>query len=181
MTISFKADENDMVLFQLYKASKSQHIAAKRKKARRTMSISFLILGPLLFLNGHGYAAIILIAVAIGWYFIYPVWEAGYYQRHYESFIAERCRTVKYSGTEMQFNSEYIITKEEGTEGRIFTSELESITEITKAVYILFKNGNSFILPKNKIDNINELIHWLKQLAAVLNRPYNSELDWVWR
>jgi hypothetical protein len=182
MTIRFKADENDMLLYQLYTASKSQRISKKRRKSRRSVPLTYAVLAVIMaFLTGKFIFPVLLIVVAVGWYFIYPKWETGHYRRHYQGFIAERCRTIKYSGTEMQFDSEYIITKEEGTDGRILTSELESITEISQAVYLLFRNGSSLILPKNKIANVGELIPWLKQQAQSLKIAYTSEPGWEWK
>jgi hypothetical protein len=181
MTVTYKADANDMLLYQLYVASKSKRITDKRRKARYNIAISFLVLGPLLLLNGHVYFGVLIIAAAIGWYFIYPVWEAGYYRRHYEGFIAETWGGKDYTGTEVQLNSDSILTKEDGTESHIATSGLEAVTETGQAVYVRLKTGISIIFPKNKIDRINELIALLQQLCTQLHIPYTTELDWVWK
>ncbi|MCC4921527.1 hypothetical protein [Flavobacterium chungbukense] len=68
-----------------------------------------------------------------------------------------------------------------GSEIKIATSEIEEINEISSSIFIKLNIGNSLILPKDKIQDIDGIILFLKQLANSLNVKYNSENDWKWK
>ncbi len=60
-------------------------------------------------------------------------------------------------------------------------TELEEIIEIKEVVSLNLKSGQHIVLSKTKIEDINTIIIWLKQLATSLKIEYIEELDWHWK
>ncbi len=74
-----------------------------------------------------------------------------------------------------------IVAKDEASESKIANTELASIVEIPSAIYLKLKTAQSFILPKDKIEDILDLTVRLKQLAEHLNIDYIIDDTWKWK
>jgi hypothetical protein len=61
------------------------------------------------------------------------------------------------------------------------TTETDEIIEISTLILIRLKSGQSLIIPKLKIDNIEDVRAFLKSLADSLNINYLIEDDWKWK
>ncbi len=81
----------------------------------------------------------------------------------------------------MEIREEYILAKDDGNEGKIMTSEIVEIDEIPSTIFIRLKGGQSFILPKKKIVNIEAVKRTLKELAVRLNIEYDDDEHWEWK
>jgi hypothetical protein len=170
-----------MLLYQLFKASKSERIKRKRRKSRLVNPVLFLVLAlPALPLGNYIFAALMAIG-AVLWYFFYPVYEAGHYRRHYQAFVKE-IFGVKLAGENLlRFDDDFIYVTETGAEMKLANTQLEVLHETGDAVYAILKTGGVLILPKSKIANTAELIPWLKHLAQDLKIVYTQEPGWEWK
>ncbi len=167
-------------MYQLYKASKSERIRIKRRNSRLVNPVLFLVLALLALSFSHYiFAALMLIAVPL-WYFLYPVYEAGYYLRHYQAFIKENFGKKQEEECLVQFDNDVIHIADAGTTMKLATSQLDAVHETGHAVYVFLKSGGGLILPKNKIAEMDNLTAWLRQLAAHLQIPYTTEPGWKW-
>ena len=181
MIIEYKIDKNDYLTHQLYIASKSERIKKKRMKNKVVVPLIYAIFGLLLLWIDKLGMAIIFFAVGILWYFIYPIWEKRHYIKHYEGFIKENYRDTVDRTASLEFSNEYIIAKDSGSESKVLTKELKKIDEISTAIFVRLKTGQAFVLPKDKIKNIDLLIMKLKELAKFLDIEYNLEDNWKWK
>jgi hypothetical protein len=81
----------------------------------------------------------------------------------------------------LEFNNEYILAKDHGSESKILTTELEEICEIPSTIFVRLKGGQSIILPKDKIANFDNLKVRLKELANYLKIKYDTYEKWEWK
>ncbi|MDR6562862.1 MULTISPECIES: YcxB family protein [unclassified Arcicella] len=181
MTIDYKIDEKDFLIHQLYLASKSDRIRKKRQRNKVIVPTIYLILGLLLFLGDKFLLAIIFVILGVLWYFIYPIWEKRHYINHYTSFIKENLSDRLDRITTLEFNNDYILAKQNGSESKILTIELEEICEIPTIILVRLKSGLFYILPKDKISNIDNLTVRLKELADYLRIKYSIDEKWEWK
>jgi len=63
----------------------------------------------------------------------------------------------------------------------VLTTEIEQIHEIPTTIFVRLKSGQSFILPKDKIEHVHMLIVRLKELADYLKIKYEDDDTWEWK
>ena len=181
MTIDFSIDEKDFLTNQLYMASKSDRIRKKRKRNRIILPLIYVAFGILFLFTDKLPLTIIFLIIGLLWYIVYPIYEKRYYIKHYQGFIKDNYKERIGKTSSLEINDDFIIGKDSGSESKILTKELEEINEIPTTIFVKLKTGQSLILPKNKIKNIDLLIIRLKQLASSLNIPYNLDEKWEWK
>ena len=181
MTIDFSIDEKDFLTNQLYMASKSDRIRKKRKRNRIILPLIYVAFGILFLFTDKLPLTIIFLIIGLLWYIVYPIYEKRHYIKHYQGFIKDNYKERIGKTSSLEINDDFIIGKDSGSESKILTKELEEINEIPTTIFVKLKTGQSLILPKNKIKNIDLLIIRLKQLASSLNIPYNLDEKWEWK
>ncbi len=165
MTIDYKIDENDFLTHQLFVASKSDRIKKKRQRSKLIVALIYVVFGLLFLLQDKISLAIIFFIIGILWFFIYPIWERRHYINHYKRFIRENYKDRLGRTATLEFNNEYILAQDNGSESKILTIELEEICEIPTTILVRLKGGQSFILPKDKITDFDKVKARLKELA----------------
>jgi len=178
MTIEYKIDESDFLTHQLFAASKSDRIKRKRQRFKVIPSLIFIAFGLLFFFKDK---SVTFLIVGLLWFFIYPFWESWIYIKHYKGYIKEVYKGRFGRSLTLVFSNEFIIAKDNGSESKVLTKELEEIYEIPSAVFVGLKGGVTFILPKDKIANIDNTKARLKELADYLKIKYIVDEKWVWK
>ena len=181
MTVKFIIDESDYLTHLLYVASVSDTVKKKRQRSRVIIPILYIAMGIFLFSLDQLSAPIIFIVLGVLWYFLFPLWERKRYHNHYKASIKESYKDRLGKLVSFEFQDEYIIAQDEGTESKVLTTELKEIVEIPTTLFVRLKGGQSFILPKEKIENINGLKTRLKALGNHLNIPFIVKDDWSWK
>jgi ABC-type multidrug transport system fused ATPase/permease subunit len=181
MTIDYKIDENDFLTYQLYVASKSDRIKKKRLRSKVILALIYFAFGLLFLFEDNFSMTIIFFILGIFLFFIYPLWERRHYIKHYQGFIKENYKErLGRTGT-LEFNNDFILAKDNGSESKVLTIELEEIIEIPTTILVRLKGGQSFILPKDKIANIDNVKTKLKELATYLKIKYDIDEKWEWK
>lgn len=181
MIIDFKIEEKDFLIYQLYAASKSERIKKTRRRSKIVAPLIYVIVGFMFFFPARYSTAIILFIIGLLWFFIYPLWEKGHYVRHYRHFIKENYKDRFGRTATLEFNNDFILERDNGSESRILTTEVEEINEISTMIFIKLKGGQSVILPKDKIADIDQLTTRLKELSIHLRIKYNIDEQWKWK
>jgi len=181
MTFELKIDENDYLTYQLFVASKSATIQRKRKRNKIIVPIFYLVLGASGFYQKNHLMGILFCVLAVLWFFIYPLWERNNYIKHYKNFIQENYKNAFGKSAFLDISDQTIIIKDELSEAKVSTSEIQEIYEIPTTIFIRMKAGKTLILPKEKIATIQELKTELISLADVLKISYVSDENWVWK
>lgn len=181
MIIEYKIDENDMLAYHLFVASKSERIKKKRLRNKVILAVVYVAIG-LLFLYQHKVSvALIFIIVGLMWVFIYPIRERRLYVKHYKDFIKENFKDSPIRTGTLELDDDYILAKENGSESKILTVELEEICEIPTTIFVRLKGGKSFVLPKDKISEVDKVRARLEELAIHLKINYSLDENWKWR
>jgi hypothetical protein len=181
MTIEYFIDENDFLTYHMYAASKSERIQKKRYRNKILVPVVYVLLGLFSYYRSKNIEAIVFIMVAILWFFLYPLWEKRRYVKHYKDYFNENTKEGGDSRASMELDNDFIITKEQGIESKVATTEIVEIIEINTSLFIKLTTGQSFILPKNKIKNIDVLVLKLKELATYLKVKYTIDDKWAWK
>lgn len=181
MTIDYKIDENDFLTHQLYVASKSDRIKKKRQRSKILVPLIYIGIG-LLFLFQDKYSmTIIFFIIGLLWFLIYPLWEKRHYIKHYQGFIKENYKDRLGRIATLEFNNDFILAKDNGSESKVLTTEIEEINEIPSTIFVRLKGGQSFILPKDKINDFDKVKERLKELADYLKIKYDTNEKWKWK
>lgn len=181
MTVDYRIDENDFLTHQLFVASKSERIKRKRQRSKIMVPLIYIALGLLFLIQDKVTLTILFFIIGLLWYFVYPIWERRYYIKHYKGFIKENYKDRLGRTATLEFKNEYILAKDNGSESKVFTTELEEIYEIPTAIFVRLKGGQSLILPKDKITNFDKVKSRLKELADYLKINYNTDEKWEWK
>ncbi len=181
MTIDYKIDENDFLTHQLFVASKSDRIKKKRKRTKVILPLIYFAFGLLFLYEDKFSLTITFFIIGLLWFFIYPLWERQHYINHYKGFIKENYKDRLGKSATLQLNDDFIIARDNGSESKVLTKELEEINEIPLTIFVRLKGGQSFILPKDKIANIDNVKTRLKELATFLKINYDLDEQWKWK
>jgi len=181
MTFELKIDENDYLTYQLFVASKSESVKKKRSRNKIIVPIVYIVLAVYGFYQNNLLMGISFCGFAILWFFIYPLWERNNYIRHYKNFIKENYKDSFGKSAFLEISNEHIFVKDEFSEAKVSTSEIQEIYEIPTTIFIRMKAGKTFILPKDKIAEIKSLKSVLTELATFLKINYVSDENWKWK
>jgi hypothetical protein len=125
--------------------------------------------------------SIIFFIIGILWFFIYPIWERRHYIKHYKGFIKENYKDRFNRIATLEFNNDFILAKDNGSESKILTTEIDVINEIPSTIFVRLKGGQSFILSKDKIADIANVTSRLKELTEYLKIKYDIDEKWEWK
>jgi hypothetical protein len=181
MKISFTLDKNDFLTFQLYTSSKSKRIKKKRKLNKFIIPLNYFGLGMILYYIDSMVMAIIFFLIAILWFLLYPLYERKRYIKRYVKKIEENYRNKFGMVETLEFEDDLINSKDCLGEGKIFLSEAEELNEIRDYYFLKFSSGFSLTIPKKKMDNIEEMDKFMKDLVNRLNIKHNIDLNWKWK
>jgi len=181
MTIDYKINENDFLTHQLFLASKSDRIRKKRQRNKIVLPLIYIAFGLLFLFQDKVSLTIIFFIIGLLWFLIYPLWERRHYIKHYKGFIKENYNDRLGRIATLEFSNDYILAKDNGSESKVLTTELEEICEIPTTIFVRLKGGQSFILPKDKISEFDNLKARLKELANHLKIKYDTDEKWEWK
>ncbi len=181
MVVEFKITENDFLIHQLYLASISDRIRKKRQRNRIIVPLIYSVVGIIAFSLSNSTTTIICFIIATLWFLFYPMREKRRYSKHYESFIKDSYKERIGRLAVIEFSNDFIVTKDEGSESKILTKEFEAMVELPTIILLKLKGGQSIILPKERIKNIDALIVRLNELADYLKIEYIMNDKWEWK
>ena len=181
MQIEFIIEDSDFLTFQLHTASESPLVRRKRLRNKILIPVIYTIFGLLFIYYQQYYITITFVVLSVMWFIFYPLYEKQRYIKYFRNFIQENYQQRFDRLSHLNIDPDFITAHDNANESKVMTSEIERIIEIPDAIYIKLKTGPSYILPKRKISNIEEVILGLKSLAQTLNIEYRSNLTWYWK
>ena len=182
MVIKYSLEENDYILHQLYHSSKSSVAIKQRRNSYIFVSSIGVFFGLLSYFKDNNIqATIVFIGFTIVCVLGYPILEKVRYKSHFKKHVKENYKNTFGKPVEIEFSEGFIRTTESESESKISTNEISEINEIEKIIMIKLGSGQTLIIPKDKIIEIENLISRLKELASDLNIKYNFEPGWQWK
>lgn len=172
--------EDDFLLYQLYASSKSTQVKKARMRSRIVITLSFLILALLFFESQNPLLGYYFIAVGILALLFYPFYQRWKYKKHYLKHIRENYKNRFNVESEMKLNGEFILTSDNSSEGKIKTSEIERIDEMSSHYFIKIKSRQSLIIPKEQVSH-DSFINDISSIVEEHKIKWNKELEWKWK
>jgi len=176
MTITYKIEQDDLLEFQLYVASKSPVLHKKRKNNKTLLiGLSAVFAGYFYsskdLIMGSYFLVVILLLI-----FLYNKYFAWRQKRNYNRFIKVNYADRFGMQEHLEVYATKIHVKDNFGEGDVKASELKSIVEINSHFFINLKSGSSVIVPKAQVVS-SELKFTLKSLKV----PFEEEMNWNWK
>lgn len=178
MKLSYQLTLEDYLEHQLYVSSKSPAVQKKRRNSRIIMAVVYAILGLLMLRFADDYILVgLFFAIAVGWFFAYPLYSRNRYRRHYEKHIHDNYQNRINVPVEMEIDAEFILAKDKSGESKVKNSEVKALVSLPRIFLIQLKNDTSFILPKGYVSDGKKLENTFKNLGVQVK----DETAWEWK
>jgi len=179
MKLEYEIKEQDFLEFQLFTASQSKKIYRKKLKGWIFTTLFFVILSAYFYFDYNNILAICYGICAIIFGLFYPKYFAWRYRKHYKSYIKENY-SYRFGKKEyIEINNQFIFHRDKTGEGTINMSEIEKIDETEKHFFVRVKAGVSLIIPKNEIQNSDEVRAKFESLgfSVIKNHNFNKKAE----
>lgn len=175
MEIEYSLSRADYIDFQLFAATKSETIKKNKRKIRNRVPIVYLILGTVTLTLEDKLLSIVFYLIGVLWYLFYPKLTKSRYARHYIKYVDENFKNRFDTLIKAKISDDFKLIETVDFEGesKFKTSEIERIFEIKRFIYVKMKSGSHFIIPKYKIENIDQL----KQELKIVSETNNIEIE----
>jgi hypothetical protein len=178
MKINYKLINSDFIAYQLYTSSKSESYQKRRRNNRFIGPIVMILYGLYTIKKDENYIGIIISGIlAILWFLFYPLYSKSRYERHFKKHVEENYRNRINKTVEIDFEENFINTKDFTSESKINGTELKELIETQNHFFIKLTTDLSLIVPKHSIENKAEFKKCLTELGA----EYVDELNWKWK
>ncbi|MCL9806543.1 YcxB family protein [Flavobacterium amniphilum] len=181
MVLEYSLDENDYLTHQLYTASKSKRTKKQRRKSWIIVSSLFFILGLLFLKEENNFLSYYFFGFGIITLIFYPFYLRNHYKKHYQKFITDTYKSRFGEIAKVNFHEEYLQTSDSNSESKINYTALEEINEIGDYIFLKLTSGGSLIIPKAKVDTIEEVKEEIKKISRKYGLAENIELNWKWK
>lgn len=189
MILKYSIGADDFLNFQLFTASESPIVKRRRLKSKLAFAILYIAFGLFFVVDARWIYASTFFALAILWFFFYPLREKRMYERNYKKFILDNYRNRFDKEATMEITNEYIQTKDGVNKGKASLNEVDEFIEMPTAIYIRLKSAQTFMLPYDRIEfvensevkSVDEMILKLKAISAANGVKYSNNLAWKWR
>ncbi|MHB1000676.1 MAG: YcxB family protein [Armatimonadota bacterium] len=149
--LEYNLTEKDLVEFNIYHSLHSELHLKERRKLRLMVPVIYIILAGILILIGNRLAASVFGVIAIGWYFISPMWINSKYRKHFERHIKDVIGDSISDPITIEVKPDGIFSTSHAGEARYKLSSVEKIAEDDGYTYVYVGKGMAFILPHDRI------------------------------
>lgn len=181
MKIQYTISEADYLTHQLYIASKSAIIKQRRQRAKFLYPFLYAAIGSFFLFQQKTALGISFMVLAVLWFLVYPIWERGYYLRHYKSFVKENMKSILDRNYTIEFLQNHFLSASDSSESKVNYSEIEGFAEVPTTFLIQIKGGKAIVFGKDQLSNPTELRSMFKGLSSRLKVPFFEDLDWQWK
>lgn len=179
--ISFQVGADDYLNYQLYIASQSPQIGARRKKARIFVTLLYVAVAIVLSLYGMYEIAAVVGVFAVLWFLFYPLQERRRYVKHFEKHIRENFRDRLDQKSELTITDRQLTLRDPKNVGKIQISELKEMVELPTLYMLRFNGGQSILLPKATLQCDENIDEKLQKLSDEKNIPLKRLPAWRWK
>ena len=178
MKIKYKLSKEDYLLYYLYTASKSKTVNRNRTRALYIPPVFYILFGSFLSIYDSSMTGVIIFGLtSILWIIFYPGYQRKKYKNYYLKFINEKYSKLIDIPNEIEFQNEYLLTRNKTGESKIKASELRQIIKLKDHFILELSDKNSFIIPKKSINNESEFLSSLKKY----DKEYIDQVQWEWK
>ena len=178
MNLQYQLDGSDFVQALIFY---SQQNAVLKKRRNRGWVVNTLAIFSLAFyfwtVKNHFLTIYFLIAGAIvgcGFPF-YARWRQ---KRFYTTYVANISKDLERQACKLQISDGYLEMSDNDSWSKLAVKKIQIIHEVTPYFFIRLKAGSTIIIPKDRIDNINNVRKDLIELGSNFNIPVVTDLKW---
>jgi len=121
------------------------------------------------------------LGIALSWYFLFPLYNRGRYVRHFSKYLDEHYKNKYEKLVNVYFSDDFIETSDFTGSSKIKIKEIAEVNEIRDYIFIKITTSETLIIPKNKIQNIDDLNERLMKIVSDLGINHNIDLNWKWK
>lgn len=180
MKLSFRLDTQDYLDYQLYTVSRSEKAMRKRLIGRLLFPIIYLLVGIIFIIDKNFTFVAFNLILAVLWYFFYPISERKRYENTFRRSI-ERNLTADAEVGSIEWGNNEIYASEKDQEARVAERDVVAIVALKNILLIQLQNKHNFILPKDKIDQLDEVVSFLQAKCTKLSIPFIDHSNWQWK
>ncbi|PTB94075.1 hypothetical protein C9994_12420 [Marivirga lumbricoides] len=182
MKYTFSLDESDLLTHQLFLVSTSKAAIWRRRRSWIIIVLTFIVCSGLFYIESNAFLRNYFVLLAFISLIFYPLYSRWKYKRHYLRHIREHFSGTTGKQATIEFQEEFIFESDEtNSESKINYSTIESLNELPNHFIIRLKTGQALVLPKNKIENIDQLHSDLLELTKRLGVELKNHKNWKWR
>jgi hypothetical protein len=185
-SISFSITLEEAVNNQLFIASESKRIRAKRRRMRFLYPSIWIAMAFLPFLaRGHWeIISTIFVAAGVLMMVFYPLYEKGMYRRHYQRHLMEHAKKdfdeENPTMITLALGETHLEVETKGIQSQVEYSTLTSLIETKDVYYLRLDPPKAFILPKRVFDS-PEGEAFFQGLQEKVELDQVDRTDWVWK
>ena len=177
MTISYKLDEIDLITLHLYIHSKSENVKRRIKRNKLLVVAIYLILGSKLIYDKHFLAGATFLFFALGFFLLYPKYAKYRIKKAVQRNIKEHASGLIGQEGSINFLQDHFLSQAAGSESKFDYKQITVIKEINTHILIQLKSAHHYIIPKDKINNLENLIKRLKEICQDFGLTYDLDLN----
>ncbi|UII26235.1 YcxB family protein [Fulvivirga maritima] len=178
----FTLEEDDYLTHQLYTASQSKS-AANRRKVRWFLMTGIMFLFSFFFYQkGNMWLTIYFAIIGVIVLILYPLYLKWLYQRHYRRYIKDKFSDKFGKTITLELYDDQLISKDEDdTQSKFAYRTVDHITELPKHFLIKVKSGVALIIPKERVNDPEQLKNKLTFISDFANAAYLDQQKWKWK
>jgi hypothetical protein len=140
----------------------------------------YMTLGLFIWERSGPPSAAAYFVVCLPLYFVYAFMEKKQYVTHFRHFVHDQYKDRMDTKIAIELGPDQITLSDGTKESVVPLSNIETIYEIGILFSIFLKNGQSLLIPKEKLSSPGEVASFLHALADQNNIPYQEDLKWKW-
>ncbi|WP_165023167.1 YcxB family protein [Dysgonomonas sp. ZJ279] len=181
MEFNYQLEERDFLNFQLYFASKSPQIKKQRSTARILGAIVLFLMAILFFATNERFEAYYFLASTVIILMVYPYLSALALKYSFKKFVKNNYREECPKSIRLKIDHATIESIEEKGHSKFDIRDLTKITEIKNYFFIHTDEITAIIIPKNQLENTDNIRNYLSRIADDHNIPFDNEPNWKFK
>ena len=180
MRYTYTVKKENFLNFQLYHLSQTNAYKAKLKRQPIFIMLTNFAIAVYFGVEEKYILSLVFIAIGLLWYFLYPARIKRLYESRFENDI--NVKFAKHFGREAQLEitEDYLKTSDEGGSSAKNYNDILKIVHLPKETFVIFKNKQTFILPKDQTENYTEMIDELDTKAKQHTIQVENLPNWKW-
>ncbi len=178
---NYKLDKQDYLADSLFNDEKSQVLKRKRRMAVYAFSALFVAIAAYAFFLNELMVGFCCAAMALFYYFLYPIKLKNRVIKLHAKTIEERYASRFDKLEEIAFDDYYFHCNRNEQVSKINLSSFESLHETQTHFFLKNKNGNSYIIPKYKLKNLDAVKAELMKIVEKEKLQYEVEMNWEYK
>lgn len=181
MLLTYSLNKEDYLEYFLYNSSTNEKTKAKRRRNWLLLSLSFIFLTIIVFIENYEYLKIPLTLLTLATVTLYPFYEKWQFKKYYTNYIDDNFSKRLNTASDLLINDTQIILTDKTGETKLNKSELTEIIETGKYFYIGMSTGGHILIPKYRLENITEIEKATLLLSSEYKIPFKKDLNWRWK